>query len=345
MSIPQAISAINHNSIRHSYKLIYDTRVAILGKTGLEDCGIGKAEIENVKRQLALQKLTEQCKLVLWFNSKNELAYDVHDAFILEITKKKPSWSYRKVAEVATAIGCPSTEGRVRYLWRKLGLEPRKSRYQWTRYHFENFDLDIQDVEYKKVEKYLKKSEEPKVPIVREFGDLLVHKLFHLGIRNQLGRMYLHVWLDMSGGRDKGFVLLTDSKSPEECFEYFRGIIVPDYKINNLTVKSVMTDNSKELNGVRNYYGKGLAHLGIKQIVDFAQKSEQFNALNTYYKRVSSCFEQAEVFNTEVRDLNELNFLMTAVLWGSGLSNLSEKNELIVSLKKLSESNPPKNSP
>lgn len=326
MSIPHVISAISHKSIQSSYKLIYETRIAALGKTGLEGCGLGKAEIENIKQKLAIEKLTEQCKINLRLTSKNELEFDTHDAFILEITKKKPSWSYRKVAEVATGLGCPSTEGRVRYLWKKLDLEPRKNRYQWTKYNCELFDMEIQDLEFKKVEKYLNKSELPKVPVVKEAGDLLVHKLFHLGVRNQLGRIYLHVWLDMSGGRDKGFILVTESKSPEECFEYFRGIIVPDYKINNLSVKSVMTDNSKELNGVRNYYSRGLVHLGIKQIVDFSQKSEQFNALTTYFKKLMNIFEEAEVFDVETRDANELNFYMTAILWKAGFSKLSDES-------------------
>lgn len=290
------------------------------------DYGFNDKKMEELtKRNHAIANFGSSFKLNFSLDNKQQLKFDKNRAAILDYTKRNPSWSYLKIAAEMNTSGFSTTPAKIRNVWKNSGLNSRLKRFEWVLGLVKFHNLKISPVEHLKVVKFIERNRRVHVAPPSYEGEVLAHKLFHLGNINGLGNMYLHVWYDLWS--KTGFIHPTKSKIAEVPFEYLMTKIVPHYSMEKIMVKTIVTDGSRELFGKQNLYSVTLKMFEIAQVVDYGQKSQPIIELKEYYQKILEILKSKGVFGAGYNTTKELSIVMHTFIYENGLLSLSDQND------------------
>lgn len=317
----------SEESIQQEYQRIYNIRIALL-KCAFMGATLTPGERDQIVKKLAIEKLSEQYKINLRADDNQMVSFDYHDVLAVELTKHKPSMSYRNVAAQMLKLGCQTSEARVRRLWMKNSLLTREERFEWVNKHLDSFDLKLERSEEKKIKEFLKFNKKVEIPAPSSKGDVLVHRLLDFGAIPGVGQVYVNVWMDLAGDT-KSFIWPVFKKDPKETFDFFRQVIVPHYKRCGLKIKCVVTDGSALFSNESWLYCRGLQYLQIRHIVDYKENTEQIKKFNNCYQLIKSHFDLCELNSTEFASREEFVGLMVMTFLSFEVSLLEREDEVV----------------
>lgn len=311
--------------ISNEFSKTFEEHLVLLDRCDF-DYGFNDKKLEELaKKNHAITNFGSSFKLSFSLDQKQQLKFDMSKAAILDYTKRNPSWSYLKIAAEMSMSGFSTTPAKVRNVWKNAGLNSSLKRYEWVMGLIKFHNLKVSQVEYTNVVKFIERNRRVSVAPPTYEGQVLAHKLFHLGNINGLGNMYLHVWYDLWS--KTGFIHPTKSKVAEVPFEYLMTKIVSHYSMEKIMVKTIVTDGSRELFGKQNLYSVALRMFEISQVVDYGQKSQPVIELKKYYQRILGILKSKGVFKAEFKSAKELSIVMHTFIYENGLLSLSDQND------------------